>query len=186
MTLSILALDIATNLGWALHKPGMERPFFGSVRLRGGSKDIGLPAEDLRQFLVDKHKLYGFSHLVFEAQHLVKRTNVDTSYRLMALGGMAEWFAFRIGAHCYKIEIGKWRKHFIGRGGGFKRDPATKHYLPGHDPKKLALQTCAEYGWHTDSEDAAEACGILDYFLTLLPGEYHRPWRDARLLAGVR
>src|SRR3546814_16206710 len=81
----------------------------------------------------------------------------------------------------YKVHISEWRKHFLGRGGGFKKTEDKKNYLPGHDPKELAIQRCAQYGWHTDIADAAEAVGILDFGLTMIP-DYERPWRDALLM----
>src|SRR3546814_9141638 len=71
--------------------------------------------------------------------------------------------------------------YFLGRGGGFKKTEDKKNYLPGHDPKELAIQRCAQYGWHTDIADAAEAVGILDFGLTMIP-DYERPWRDALLM----
>src|SRR3546814_15095463 len=80
----------------------------------------------------------------------------------------------------YKVNISEWRKHFLGRGGGFKKTEDKKNYLPGHDHKELAIQRCAQYGWHTDIADAAEAVGILDFGLTMIP-DYERPWRDALL-----
>lgn len=195
---AVLALDLATTTGWAWHRPGMGRPFFGAFRLPGGAQDVGEPAAALEAWLVD---LFGrvassgapVTHVFFEAQHIAAKINVATVYRLIGLGATAEKVAFQHGARAYKVSISEWRKHFIGRGGGFKRDPATKKYLPGENPKELAIQQCARYGWHTDVADAAEACGILDYALSItdagcreagLPG-YLRPWRDKLILGGV-
>lgn len=177
--LRVLALDLATVTGWALHSPGMQRPHFGAWRLEGSVRDIGRRAEHLRQHMNELRTIYGdFSHMVFEAQHVSAKMDIDTVYCLMALGGMAEWFAFRVGAKCFKVHISQWRKHFLGRGSSFKDKGKPI------DPKELALRKCAEHGWHMNSTDAAEACGILDYFLSLIEG-YERPWRDAALLGGM-
>jgi len=177
MTYSVLALDLATTTGWALHKPGMERPFFGAFRLKAQPEEVGWPCEQLREFLADQYSMHKFTHFVFEAQHASQRIDMHVLNRLLALGGMVEWFAYRKNAKCYRIDIGTWRKHFTGRG--------TGHKAAGIDVKQQCIQICAEYGWHVDVHDAAEACGILDYFLTLLPN-YERPWRDRRLMTGVR
>lgn len=184
MTTRVLALDLATVTGWALHEPGMERPYFGAIKLPGKPGDVGMRADALERWLRHQYQLRRFTHIVFEAQHVAHMMDINTVYMLIALGGVVEKFAFQVNARCYKIMIQEWRKHFIGRGAGFKRDPRTKKYLPGQDPKELAIRQCARYDWHTDVADAAEACGILDYFLTMVP-DHPRPWRDAVLLKGV-
>lgn len=196
MKTSVLALDLATTTGWAWHTPGMPRPFFGAFKLPGEPGEVGRPADALEHWLRgmyirSRDAGAPITHWFFEAQHIDAKINIDTIYRLITLGGLVEKFAFQVMPKgqkkpwVYKVEIGKWRKHFIGRGGGFKRDQTVpgkhKPYLPGEDPKDIAIARCEAYGWHTDVADAAEACGILDYSLTLITG-YERPWRDALLL----
>lgn len=196
MSYTILALDLATTTGWALHQQGMERPFFDAVRLPGGPKDVGPPVDALRKLIVDKHKLYGITDLVFEAQHIPtpkkgsthSTLSLETVYRLIALGGMAEWCAYKLGIkRCFKVHIPSWRLHFLGRGTGFKRGP-NGNYLPGEDPKELAVRQCEKFRWHTQVADAAEACGILDYYIHLVAKEDPNcliPWRDRPLFGGL-
>lgn len=175
----VLALDLATITGWALHRPGMQRPHFGTWKLKGSSRDIGARMESLRVKLNEHRATYGdFSHLVFEAQHVSAKMDIDVIACLLGLGGMAEWYAFKIGAKCFKVHIAQWRKHFLGRGSAFKDKGVPI------SAKELALRRCAEHGWHMSSADAAEACGILDYFLSLMEG-YERPWRDAALMGSM-
>lgn len=183
-----LALDLATTTGWALHQPGMERPAFGATVLPGSPRDIGQRCESLRQLLVDRNRLYGpITDIVFEAQHVDAQMQMDTVAMLIGLGSFVEWYAHRIGARCFKVHISEWRKHWIGRGGGFKKTPDKKRYLLGHDPKELAIQKCQQFGWFTDVADAAEACGILDFYMHMLKGaddRYQIPWRDRNLFGG--
>lgn len=196
---TVLALDIATTTGWALHYQGLQRPFFGALRLAGGEENVGKALDQMLRFLEDlQAKLaargHGITHIFYEKPFIPGAVNSSTSERLMGLCAVVQMFAFRIGAtSCYSIDISEWRKHFIGRGSGFKRTADKKHYLAGQDPKELAVQQCARYGWHTDIADAAEACGVLDYALSLidrgcveagLPG-YSRPWRDRLVLGGA-
>jgi hypothetical protein len=199
----VLALDLATTTGWALHAPGMERPFFDAFTLPGGPRDIGVPCLALEDWLEEMWETFadmgGFSHVCFEAQHINPKMSVENAYRLICLGGIVERCVARwcrevkekTGkgnmVRVYKVDISTWRKHFLGRGSGFKRDKTKKGkpYFPGEDPKEIAVNRCTQYGWHTDIHDAAEACGILDYFLSLIPN-YHRPWRDRALLGGAR
>jgi hypothetical protein len=187
---AVLALDIATTTGWAWHREGMPRPFFGATRLPGKAGAIGEPADALLRFLRETYITLRDSgdpitHFFYEMPFLPQSVNSSTSKRLMGLLAICEMFAHQVGAvGCYEVDIATWRKHFIGRGSGFKKTADKKAYLPGHDPKDLAINRCAQYGWHTDVHDAAEALGILDYSLTLIP-DYHRPWRDNALLGGM-
>lgn len=174
VSFSTLALDLATVTGWAVHSTGMDRPFFGTLPLGGVAQEVGPPALKLWGFLNDQHRLHQFSHIAFEAQHVSERMSMDTVYKLIALGGVTEMFAAAAGVKVYKVHIGEWRKHFLGKGGGMKRAEA----------KQRCLSECEKFGWHTLEEDAAEACGILDYFLSMLPGE-QRPWRDDAFMKGT-
>lgn len=182
---AVLALDIATKTGWALHKPGMERPFFGTLRLPSTPEEVGAPVQRLHEFLTDQHRLHGgLTDVVFEAQHIAtpgrpdpetgKRKggiDINVIYKLIALGGHVEWFAHCIKARCFKVHIGTWRKHFCGSG---NMDRATS--------KMTAMDKCRRLGIDPPDDNAAEAMGILDYYLSLkrLDGQpYPRPWRDA-------
>jgi hypothetical protein len=185
----VVGLDTATTTGAAWHHPGMPRPFFKAFKLPGLARDIGQRCDALDKWLSDLHAAYkaegGITHIFLEEQHLGQvgggkgrpRKSIPpaTIKMLAGLSAIVQTFAYQIGANCYETGIADWRKHFLGRGTGFKPR--------GECPKELSIQRCAQYGWHTDSPDAAEACGILDYSLTLIPG-YVRPWRDMTLLGG--
>lgn len=200
---TVLALDIATTTGWAWHHHGMPRPFFGALPLPGGKENVGracdLLLRWLRQLYIglrdDGHPI---THFFIEKGFIPQQVNSSTAERLLGLCATAQMFAYQVGAtSCYSLDISETRKHFIGRGSGFKRAPGVNGkpgpYLPGQDPKELAIRRCAEFGWHTDSHDAAEACGLLDFGLSMmdrgfveagLPG-YPRPWRDHALMGGL-
>lgn len=200
---TVLALDIATTTGWAWHRQGMPRPFFGAVRFSSGPDNVGQAMHELLLWLRELYislKADGspITHFFFEKPFISPAAaNTRTSERLLGLCAAVQMFAYQVGAtSCFSIDISEARKHFIGRGGGFKRAPGKNGqkgpYLPGHDPKELAIRECAKFGWHTDVHDAAEACGLLDYAISLmdrgfvqngLPG-YPRPWRDNALLGG--
>lgn len=180
----VLALDLATVTGWALHKPDMQRPFFGAIRMPGAPQENGRRLDTLERWLRDQYRMHRFTHLVWESQHVAAQMDMTTVKLLLGLSAVAEKFAYQVGALSYEVHLSEWRKHFIGRGAGFKKTPDRKRYLPGHDPKELAIRQCARYGWHTDIADAAEACGILDYFLTMVP-DHPRPWRDNALMKGT-
>lgn len=182
--LSTLALDLATVTGWALHSTGMERPFFGSIALPG---DTGEACLALWNFLLDQDRMHQITHLCMEAQHVAmtqkrgedrRQINPATLYKLSCLSGTVEMFAaakrqaagYSQHPMCFKAHIGSWRKHFLGRGN-----------LPKALAKQEAIRVCEAFGWDTFDHNAAEACGILDFFLSLMPGP-ERPWRDATFM----
>lgn len=182
--MAVLALDLAAQCGWALYDKGMERPFFASVRLKRPAGSLGEQLEKLRQLLVDQHQMHTLTDIVYEAQHIAGGVDPQTVYSLIGMGAFVEWFAERIGARCFMVDIGTWRKHFLGRG-AFK---AQGNVSARQQAKQRALDRCAEYGWFPSDDNAADACGVLDYYLSLpaIAKIYPRPWRDATILAGAR
>lgn len=180
--LSVLALDLATVTGWSAWHPGLNepRPHFDAVRLKGKVGEVGKASESLRVLLGKLFYTYRPTHVCFEAQHvpvpkfnratgqITTTMSIDTVYKLIALGAMVEWYCYRTGVPSFKVEISTWRKHFLGRGGGFKK--------AGLDPKQEAIKKCEAIGVYTENDNAAEAVGILDYFLTLCP-DVVPPWR---------
>jgi hypothetical protein len=173
----VLALDIATKTGWALFEEGMTRPHMGSLTLKTKNQGNGFAGENLRKLIAEKHEIYGIEYLVFESQHIGKKINPQLVYMLIGLGMMTEWMAHRMKAQCFTVDIGTWRKHFIGTG-GLGRDAA----------KKKAIDMCRSYGWAPADDNEADACGILDYFLSLpaIAQHYTRPWRDQQIMQGFR
>lgn len=147
--------------------------------------------EAMRSFIAGKHEAFGLTDIVIEKQHLGTVTSKvegedgvvrkekrlispDTIDVLTALAHMVDWFSFRIGARFRCVPIQSHRKHFIGRGD-----------YPKKEAKQRALDVCRQLGWHVPNDDAAEACSILDYYLSLIR-DYDRPWRDALLMQGFR
>lgn len=181
MTYNVLALDIATFTGWSMWKSGQDRPFFGSSRLPANPEEVGRPIAALDQMMKDLDASYGpFTDIVFEAQHIGAKINISTVYRLIGLGAhiefmVHEWSVKRgVKIRCFKTPISSWRQHFIGRGAAFGKS----------DPKQMAVAKCEEFGWYTNIPDEAEACGILDYYLSLISKADRTlvvPWRDRAL-----
>lgn len=175
--MAIVALDIATHMGWAiLDERSPDRPFLGSVRFPNDVGEIGRAAEALREFLADRHRMHGgLTDIVFEAQHVGGKIDINVIQRLIGLGAMAEWFAYKVNARCYSVHIGTWRKHAFGTG-HMTRDAA----------KRLAMEGARGLGFDPSNDNEAEAFFILDYYLHLrnrhLRGnakpEIPMPWRD--------
>lgn len=169
---AIVALDIATTTGWAiLDDRTPNRPFLGSITFPSDPGEIGRAAEALRQFLADRHAMHGgLTHIVFEAQHAAGKLNMAVLNRLIGLGAMAEWFAYKVNAKCFTIPIGSWRKHAFGTG-HMKRD----------DAKRRAMEECRVLGFDPSNDNEAEAFFVLDYYIALRNkhgAHIAQPWRD--------
>jgi hypothetical protein len=82
-----LALDIATTTGWSILDGGSpDRPFLGSVRFPSDRGEIGRAAEALRCFLAERHQMHGgFTDIVFEAQHVAGKMDMNVLHRLIGL-----------------------------------------------------------------------------------------------------
>ncbi|MDC7810534.1 hypothetical protein [Sphingomonas koreensis] len=122
---------------------------------------------------------FPITHFFFEKPFISPgAANTQTSERLLGLCAAVQMFAFQVGAtSCFSIDISEARKHFIGRGGGFKRAPGKNGrkgpYLPGHDPKELAIRECAKFGWHTN---VSKRMGALRSAASSLVGFMGGPW----------
>src|SRR5207237_1094402 len=136
---STLARDLATVTGWAVHSTGMDRPFFGHLRLPPNPQVIGPACAALWGFLLDQHRMHEFTHMVFEAQHVSAKVDINVVYKLIALGGLVEFFCHQAGIKCYKVHIATWRKHYLGRGSGMSRAEC----------KQRCLAVCEAFGWDT-------------------------------------
>lgn len=182
--MAVLALDLAAQCGWALYENGMERPFFASVKLKRPAGTLGEQLEKLRKLLADQHQMHTLTDIVFEAQHIGSNVDPQTVYSLIGMGAMCEWFAHRVGARSFCVDIGTWRKHFVGRG-SFK---AAGKLTARAQAKQRSLDQCNAYGWYPSDDNAADALGVLDYYLSLpsIAKIYPTPWRDKTLLAGAR
>lgn len=166
-----VGLDLATRTGVALWSPGATAPRLSTIRLPGDVECVDRPMEALRSHLADLHTVEKITHLFFEAAILPGKTTPATVYKLCSLAAMSEWFAYRIGAECRRVDMQAWRKHFIGRGTG-RRD----------ELKRAAIEACRMRGWAPEDDNQADAAGVLDFGLACFGVK--APWRDAHLFAG--
>ena len=189
--MAILALDLASKTGWAVYAKGMDRPHFGTEIIKRKTGSLGEAACRFEDFLFEKREIYEeFTDIVFEAQHVAEKINPMTVTLLMGLAFDTEKFAHKIGARVFCVPIGTWRSSFLGKG-AFKhvRNEKGKVVHSARDQaKERAIDVCNELGWYPPDDNAADACGILDYYIKLLPSTRGiiPPWRDATFLAGVR
>jgi Holliday junction resolvasome RuvABC endonuclease subunit len=157
---SLLALDLATRLGWAF-RSAERRVTHGSHKLPETAEDVGrfLNAYDL--YLNDLITFHGPTIVAYEAPWVGPDTHQNTARKLLCLAGHTEFVCRRRQIECREGNIPAVRKHFIGKGNA-KRDEA----------KRLTMEVCRRRGWSPKNDDEADALALLDYGMhTLrLPG----------------
>jgi hypothetical protein len=168
----IVCLDIATKCGWAQWHPSWAKPIYGTWDFSGvDAGEVGRRCIMLHRKLADLHAMCGIERLNFEggvpSNGFAGNTNMTTLYTLAALAGHAESFAYAVGARCRNVPQARWRKHFVGKGSGFK----TKEF------KALSMTRCRSLDWHPSDDNAADALGVLDYTIHL--AGITPPWLEA-------
>lgn len=157
----ILALDLATNMGWCEGISG-EAPKYGSVRLAqpGGTNPEAY--ETLYNFLSDRFTLTRYQMVIFEAplppSHMAGKTNANTNMRLTGLCEVLEWICYRhsyFGNRIKKAAVHDVRKHLLG----FRPQKG--------DAKKEVMERLRALGFSPPNHDAADALAIWLYATAL-------------------
>jgi len=164
---TILALDLATQTGWAQSRLDGAGLVSGSVRLRG--KEPEEKGAHLQMIIMDHFKVMPFHHLIYEGavptSHLRGKTNVDTTYTAygfpIAVGSTAINMGFPI-SRVLRVKVNDWRRHFIGTTSAGDRK----------ETKRAVIARCRQLGWNPADDNEADALGILDYQRALLSPRY--------------
>lgn len=148
----VLALDLASRLGWALWQaPG--RVASGSLKLPGRGLGHDLCAyRDWLDAQLSATKCWG---VVFEAPWIGPQTSQDTARKLMGLACVTEMVATdRQVTRIAEANNATVRKHFIGRGHG-----------PRDELKALTVRICKAMGWAVRDDNEADALAVLHWCL---------------------
>jgi hypothetical protein len=170
---SIVALDLSIrSTGWAMWKAGEPLPSYGTWELAGDIDHAARAFVRLHRNLQELHRQDAITTLAFEEAippHMLHgNTNAKTVTAAAGLAAHAMSFGEALGIRYRAVSIGAWRRHFIG---SLPRGTKTEAF------KHLAMMKCRELGFNPAKHDAAEACGLLDYQMSvdgILP-----PWRHA-------
>jgi hypothetical protein len=166
-----LALDLSVkSTGFALWSPGQAKPACGTWELAPSIDWAARAFVRLHKNMMDVQRVSPIDVIVFEEaippHRLHGMTNADTIAAAAGLASHAMSFAEALGIRWRPIGIAAWRRHFIG-----KMPRGTK--TP--DLKAMAMRRCRELGFDAIKHDAAEACGLLDYQLSM--DGITPPWR---------
>lgn len=154
----ILALDLATNIGFALGDLGGVK-LSGSRKLPATGDDVGRFARAFSTWLQIGLKRHMPTVVVYEQPLL--RSNGTSLATCRKLYGMA-WEVERVCAEnefripVKEVNISDWRVHFLGRGNVPRKSD---------EAKKAVMRMCGIRGWAPQDFDQADALGILDFAL---------------------
>ena len=149
----VLALDLATVTGWALGRPGDDKPRSGTVRFasKGASQDA-IAAGALR-WLIAFTKDNPFDQLVIEQEVRKKeswKSSTDADDITRGLIFLARAVAFERGVYRPTFApVNTVRKFFLGDG-SLERDIA----------KSRTVERCRLLGWAPEDDNAADALAI--------------------------
>lgn len=140
----ILALDLATRLGWACGSPDGE-PQYGTKVLPSTGEEIGRFADAYDEWLLDMITLESPAMVVFEAPFLGGVRNANTSRKLMGLCWQTELACYRRQIRCFSHNNQSLKKDFAGSGRAEKVD---------------VIAACRRHGWDPKDDNAADALGL--------------------------
>jgi hypothetical protein len=165
-----LALDLATNIGFALgDRSGVI--LSGSRRLPKTGDDVGRFGRAFRDWLIIGLQRHKPELVVFEQPMLRGAdTNLNTLRKLYGLAMLVELVCGdpkAIGQNeaipVQEVNNGDWIKHFLGAG-NVPRDSDAR--------KKAVFRICGIRGWRPEDYDEGDALGILDYALSIESAEF--------------
>lgn len=140
----ILALDLATKVGWACGRPG-EEPGYGTKVLPSTGEDIGRFAEAFNEWLLDMITLEDPGLVVFEAPILAGTTQAATARKLMGLAWHTEFVCRLRDVRCAEHHLQSVKKFFAGN---------------GRADKAAMIAAAQRQGWSPKDDNASDALGL--------------------------
>ena len=159
--------------GWAIGKPCEVKPKSGVFEMEPWRDDEDVRLCDFYDWLKAKIKEHGVTHLFFESAVDMKfKSFAVTSKQLWQIGAVL-MVARRCNIPIEQVTPNSWRLRFLGitKPVGITGDKVRPEL------KRMAVKACAIRNWYVQSDDEAEALGILDFGLSTL-SQRHASSRD--------
>ena len=158
MTVSIMALDLATTTGWAIGKPG-SAPLHGSVKFGASSHEATFAKAF--EWMTEKCVFHRPQIVIWEAPLATMfrrgKTTVNTTTVLYGLPAVIGAAAYRRGIYdLRKADTKDVRQHFIGSNP--KREKA----------KPMVVKQCQRLGWQVTDDNEADALATWHYMCSLI------------------
>jgi hypothetical protein len=157
----VLALDLATEAGWALGRPGDDEPLSGTVRFAKKGASHNAISGNAIDWLIGFTTEHAVDEAVIEQEVYKQQWKSSTESNAITHGLIwsARGVLFLRGI--YKIEmapVNSVRKFFLGDGN-----------LPREEAKYRTIQRCRALCWNPADDNAADAlaawawrCAIID------------------------
>jgi len=160
---TILALDLASQTGWALSRLDGGEASSGTLRLAGDEPEE--KGAVLLGWLIDMFTVSPFHHLIYEApipvSHMGGKTNARTTQITFGLPMVAGAAAIKLGVKGGRVRKARpndVRKHFIG----------TRSAGDKNSTKRAVITRCRQLGFDPADDNEADALALLDYQRALL------------------
>lgn len=152
--MQMLALDLATKLGWAYGDTEAGEPVSGSFQLPKSGVELGPFLAAYGQWLQPMVQKHGIEIIVMEEPIMPNgMTQMATLLKLYNLIGTTERGAYAWAVPVRQVPASTWKKYFCGKGNVGK---STKPYPP--------IVRCHELGWeHIKDDNEADALGLWCY-----------------------
>lgn len=167
--MKVLALDISTNIGFAVGSSA-AKPVFGTHRLPKplDPDDFGSRFAAFDLWLGEAIAFHEPTVIVFESPIPPRGNNLVTMWStiriLIGLVSIAEMAASHGGVDCEEVAVPTWKKSFTGSGRADKRD---------------VMARCRQLGFMVRTDHEADAIGILSH---TLHAHHQAPCWDAGLI----
>lgn len=153
MTPVILALDLASKIGWALGKPG-ARPKHGAHQLPSTGDEIGRFAHAFDLWLSDTLTMHKPERVVFEGSVMpgIGKTTPMTVRKLTGLTWHTELVCHRRDVICNEANVSTIKKFWAGSGNAKKPDMIAAARAHGFSVGRDDNQADALALWHYTCE----------------------------------
>jgi Holliday junction resolvasome RuvABC endonuclease subunit len=149
----VLALDLATETGWALGRPGDLKPDSGTVRFASKGASHAAISGGALEWMIEFSKERACDEVVIEQEVRKKKTwesSTDADDITRGLIFMARGVLFKRGVYRLTMApVNTVRKFFLGDG-SLEREQA----------KHRTVQRCTALGWEPADDNAADALAI--------------------------
>lgn len=164
--LSILALDLSSNVGWAARRSD-GTVVSGSFAVGKTGKDVGVFLKNFRTWLYATIDETDAEIVLFEQPVLPRGTSMATLRKLYSLAGLTELVCRDHQIACKEVPVQTWRKAIVGMARAPKDVPAKERrkFI-----KKKTVARLADMGFPARNDDEADALGILMYGIASLGG----------------